>query len=116
MSYIGHLRLIILVAIGVFCWDNISYVPSLPEPVVVQVDTTRERLAERQLWLVQESQAYGLRRASGVPWQQARRIVENPACHDQLIDLLGAFVDVVDLRVTHPLFHQKLLRVACGSE
>ena len=75
MSYTGHLRLIILVAIGVFCWDNISYVPPPSEPVVAQVDTTREQLAERQLWLIRESQAYGLRKVSGIPGIQARRIV-----------------------------------------
>ncbi len=75
MSYVGHLRLSILMAVGIFCLGNISYVPSPPEPVVVQVDTPREQLAERQLWLIRESQAYGLHKASGVPGSQARKIV-----------------------------------------
>src|SRR5262245_30636254 len=44
------------------------------------------------------------------------RVLEQAAGDDQLVDLLGSFIDVVDLRVAHPLLDQELLRITHGSE
>src|SRR5207237_8352396 len=44
--------------------------------------------------------------------QLLRRIAEDAPRDDQLVDLLRALEDVVDLGVAHPLLEEKLARVA----
>jgi len=72
------MRLVILVSVGLFCLDNITYTPVAspkPESVVEVIDNTQERLAERQEWLVRESMSYALHEVADIPGDQARKIV-----------------------------------------
>jgi len=76
-----QMRLVILVSTIFFCLDNINYTPPPPEPepvvVVEVVDDTRERLAERRLWLAYESMAYALHKVAKIPGDRAREIVDS---------------------------------------
>src|SRR5690606_27907469 len=61
---------------------------------------------------------WGTQWTGGFRWgllQFLARLAQQPAGDDELLDLLRAFEDVQDLRVTRPLLQQRLLGVAEGA-
>lgn len=76
---VQQLRVIILIAIGLFCLDNIDHIspPELITEVVTEEAPARNisaELSERKFWLLDESMAYAFHRVTGVPGRQARSI------------------------------------------
>lgn len=80
LQRIRQLRLVILMSIGIFCLENINYIPPPKEEVVVESQEEKpnylQLMTERKLWLAQESAAYALHKATGIPGDRARTIVE----------------------------------------